>query len=76
MRLSGSDGTIITIEKLEQARVLLGSAFENIVEINTGTYRRDQEPIQFDYVSCPQLVNLIDSIEEIAKKISKKVYQE
>lgn len=32
MKPNHNDGTQATVEKLEQTRVLLGSAFENIVE--------------------------------------------
>lgn len=76
MKLSSSDGTNLTIEQLKEIRETLGNVFERIIEINNGTYKRDVEPIQFDYCTCPQLSNEIDSINEIMKRITKFVYQD
>lgn len=77
MKLSSNNGTQLTIEELEKTRKTLGDIYERIIEINNGTYTHTfPEPIQFDYVSCPQLSNLVDSINDIMGKITKKVYQE
>ena len=75
MILSSSNGTMCTVEELKKVRDILGFAFERIVEVNKGTYRPGQEPIQFDFTTCPELANQIDSIQEIAERISKVVYQ-
>lgn len=76
MKLSSSDGTMSTIEDLSKAWSLLHSCYLRIQEINDGSYNHLNPPIQFDYVTCPELSNWTDKINDIAKKIDKVVYQE
>ena len=76
MILSSTDGTRKTIEELSQAWSLLHQCYLRIQEINDGSYNsRLHPPIQFDYVTCPELSNWTDKINDIVKKIDKLVYQ-
>lgn len=76
MRLSSSDGTMLTIEQLSEVSGKLGDVLERITEINNGTYKKDQEAIQFDFVTCPNLSNEVDKISGLIDRIKSVVYQE
>lgn len=75
MKLSSSNGTLITIEDMRKAWSLLHDCYLRIQEINDGSYNQNP-PIQFDYVTCPELSNWTDNLNDIMKKIDKVVYQE
>lgn len=75
VKLQSENGTQKTIDDLEQVKQLLGNAFERIIEINKGSYKREQDSIQFDYCTCPALSNLVCDIEAMLKKIDKVVFQ-
>jgi len=75
MKLNATDGTQKTIEDLKRAWSILQSCYLRIQEINDGDYKFQQLPIQFDYCTCPELVNWTNNINDITKKINKVVYQ-
>lgn len=46
--LSSSDGTRSTIDDIEQASELIVRARERIQEINSGIYKANQSPVEFN----------------------------
>lgn len=53
--LSGSDGTRLTVEQINQAADLLKYSLQRLKEINDGTYMPMQPPIVFDGESSKEL---------------------
>ena len=73
MNLSSSNGTQTTIDDLGKAWDLLHSSYLRFKEINDGSYTKTNPPIQFNRATCPELINLIDDIKDIMKKIEETI---
>lgn len=67
---SSSNGTLKTLENLKQAAELLKNGFDQIQEINNGTYNPALfGPIPFNESTCPELAVSLQEIQETLGRI-------